>query len=113
MVLAAVENAVWNTIGYDRSGDEPVEVMDEFYVMYGYLGLFAIVNIGFWLFAAVAVSRTRTKSRKEWKRCAKGLACSPALATDDEYFRATSKPIRRTYQNRVSVAVPGSPFNVS
>ena len=48
--------------------EQPVEVMDEFYVMYGYLGLFAIVNIGFWLFAAVAVSRTRTKSRKEWKR---------------------------------------------
>ena len=32
--------------------------------MYGYLGLFGVVNIGFWLFAAVAVSRTRAKSRK-------------------------------------------------
>ena len=93
MVLAAVENAVWNTIGYDRSGDEPVEVMDEFYVMFGYLGLFAIVNIGFWLFAAVAVSRTRAKSRKEWKHYLRG---APTLKSAVSAIVAERRLARRS-----------------
>ena len=93
MVLAAVENAVWNTVGYDRSGDEPVEVMDEFFVMSGYLGLFAVVNIGFWLFAAVAVSRTRAKSRREWKRYLKG---APTLKSAVSALVAERRLARRS-----------------
>ena len=63
--------------------------------------------------ADTALQDKQTQFQVRWKRCAKGLVCSPALATDDEFFRATQKPIPRTYQNRAYLAVPVRVFSVS
>ena len=60
---------------------------------YGDLGLFAVVNIGFWLFAAVAVSRTRAKSRKEWKYYLRG---APTLKSAVSAIVAERRLARRS-----------------
>ena len=36
------------SFGYDRSGDEPVEVLNEWYLTGAYLGSFVLANAQFW-----------------------------------------------------------------
>mmetsp|Transcript_28419 Transcript_28419/g.58147 ORF Transcript_28419/g.58147 Transcript_28419/m.58147 type:complete len:510 (+) Transcript_28419:80-1609(+) len=48
ILVAALENVAYPTWGYDRSGDEPKERFDEWYIMCAYLGLFLGGNGLFW-----------------------------------------------------------------
>lgn len=48
ILVAALENVAFPTWGYDRSGEEPKERFNEWYIMYAYLGVFLVGNVLFW-----------------------------------------------------------------
>ena len=58
ILLAAVENVLWPAFAYDRSGVEPVELMDEVVVLAAFLASFAAVNVSFLI---VILMRTRQR----------------------------------------------------
>ena len=58
ILLAAVENVLWPAFAYDRSGSEPIELMDEVAVLVAFLASFAAVNVAFLI---VIFVRTRQR----------------------------------------------------
>lgn len=67
MLLAALENALYPEFGYDRSGAEPVERIDEYVVMGAYLASFLLVNLLYWLYVLLKMRGRDTALHRKYE----------------------------------------------